>query len=174
MPQFCLNKFQVALWVFRFLFHTFYFRKTFSICQETENKGIGLKVSRCIYFVNRCQQLVLVTERRWHGWGNSQKSLVFCHIRAIVRFRLYREHKLSWRWKTESVLTTGQEVSNFQKVLFRLQIESVQTDFTGRDRYQKSFLPMSLVDGRVAGHLGPAVGLKTLSIHVCVCPHFGM
>ncbi len=27
---------------------------------------------------------------------------------------------------------------------------------------------------RVAGHLGPAVGLKTLSIHVCVCPHFGM
>ena len=31
-----------------------------------------------------------------------------------------------------------------------------------------------LVDGRVAGHLGDAVGLKTLSIHVCVCPHFGM
>ncbi len=30
------------------------------------------------------------------------------------------------------------------------------------------------VDGRVAGHLGAAVGLKTLSIHVCVCPHFGM
>ncbi len=30
------------------------------------------------------------------------------------------------------------------------------------------------VDGRVAGHLGDAVGLKTLSIHVCVCPHFGM
>ncbi len=26
----------------------------------------------------------------------------------------------------------------------------------------------------VAGHLGPAVGLKTLSIHVCICPHFGM
>ncbi len=35
-------------------------------------------------------------------------------------------------------------------------------------------LPWHLVDGRVAGHLGPAVGLKTLSIHVCVCPHFGM
>ncbi len=31
-----------------------------------------------------------------------------------------------------------------------------------------------LVDGRVAGHLGDAVGLKTLSIHVCICPHFGM
>ncbi len=31
-----------------------------------------------------------------------------------------------------------------------------------------------LIDGRVAGHLGDAVGLKTLSIHVCVCPHFGM
>ncbi len=31
-----------------------------------------------------------------------------------------------------------------------------------------------LVDGRVAGHLGAADGLKTLSIHVCVCPHFGM
>ncbi len=31
-----------------------------------------------------------------------------------------------------------------------------------------------LVDGRVAGHLGAAVGLKTLSIHVCICPHFGM
>ncbi len=31
-----------------------------------------------------------------------------------------------------------------------------------------------LVDGRGSGHLGPAVGLKTLSIHVCVCPHFGM
>ncbi len=31
-----------------------------------------------------------------------------------------------------------------------------------------------LFDGRVAGHLGDAVGLKTLSIHVCVCPHFGM
>ena len=31
-----------------------------------------------------------------------------------------------------------------------------------------------LVDCRVAGHLGDAVGLKTLSIHVCICPHFGM
>ncbi len=31
-----------------------------------------------------------------------------------------------------------------------------------------------IVDGRVAGHLGAANGLKTLSIHVCVCPHFGM
>ncbi len=31
-----------------------------------------------------------------------------------------------------------------------------------------------LVDGRGSGHLGPAVGLKTLSIHVCVCPHFRM
>ncbi len=31
-----------------------------------------------------------------------------------------------------------------------------------------------LVDGLVAGHLGAAVGLKTLSIHVCICPHFGM
>ena len=30
------------------------------------------------------------------------------------------------------------------------------------------------VDGRVAGHLGDAVGLKMLRIHVCVCPHFGM
>ncbi len=30
------------------------------------------------------------------------------------------------------------------------------------------------IDGRGSGHLGPAVGLKTLSIHVCVCPHFGM
>ncbi len=30
------------------------------------------------------------------------------------------------------------------------------------------------VDGHGSGHLGPAVGLKTLSIHVCVCPHFGM
>ncbi len=34
--------------------------------------------------------------------------------------------------------------------------------------------PAQVVDGRVAGHLGDAVGLKTLSIHVCVCPHFGM
>ncbi len=32
----------------------------------------------------------------------------------------------------------------------------------------------ALIDGRVAGHLGAAVGKKTLSIHVCVCPHFGM
>ncbi len=31
-----------------------------------------------------------------------------------------------------------------------------------------------LVDGRVAGHLSAADGLKTSSIHVCVCPHFGM
>ncbi len=31
-----------------------------------------------------------------------------------------------------------------------------------------------LIDGSVAGHLGTADGLKTLSIHVCVCPHFGM
>ncbi len=31
-----------------------------------------------------------------------------------------------------------------------------------------------IIDGRVAGHLGAADGLKTLSIHVCVCPHFGM
>ncbi len=31
-----------------------------------------------------------------------------------------------------------------------------------------------IVDGRVAGHLGAAVSLKTLGIHVCVCPHFGM
>ncbi len=30
------------------------------------------------------------------------------------------------------------------------------------------------IDGRVAGHLGAADGLKTSSIHVCVCPHFGM
>ncbi len=36
------------------------------------------------------------------------------------------------------------------------------------------FRPQKFIDGRVAGHLGPAVGLKTLSIHVCVCPHFGM
>ncbi len=34
--------------------------------------------------------------------------------------------------------------------------------------------PEPFVDGRVAGHLGAADGLKTLSIHVCVCPHFGM
>ncbi len=33
---------------------------------------------------------------------------------------------------------------------------------------------LQVIDGRVAGHLGPAVGLKTLSIHVCICPHFGM
>ncbi len=33
---------------------------------------------------------------------------------------------------------------------------------------------VKLIDGRVAGHLGAAVGLKTLSIHVCICPHFGM
>ena len=32
----------------------------------------------------------------------------------------------------------------------------------------------TVVDGRVAGHLGAADGLKTLSIHACVCPHFGM
>ncbi len=32
----------------------------------------------------------------------------------------------------------------------------------------------AVVDGHVAGHLGPTVGLKTLSIHVCICPHFGM
>ncbi len=31
-----------------------------------------------------------------------------------------------------------------------------------------------LIDGRIADHLGAADGLKTLSIHVCVCPHFGM
>ncbi len=30
------------------------------------------------------------------------------------------------------------------------------------------------VDGRVAGHLGAADGLKTSSIHVCICPYFGM
>ncbi len=33
---------------------------------------------------------------------------------------------------------------------------------------------LTLVDGRIAGHLGAADGLKTLSIHMCVCPHFGM
>ncbi len=32
----------------------------------------------------------------------------------------------------------------------------------------------TLIDGRGSGHLGPTVGLKTLSIHVCICPHFGM
>ncbi len=31
-----------------------------------------------------------------------------------------------------------------------------------------------LIDDRAAGHLGAADGLKTLRIHVCVCPHFGM
>ncbi len=31
-----------------------------------------------------------------------------------------------------------------------------------------------LIDGRIAGHLGAADSLKTSSIHVCVCPHFGM
>ncbi len=30
------------------------------------------------------------------------------------------------------------------------------------------------VNGRVAGHLGAADGLKTSSIHVCIGPHFGM
>ena len=35
-------------------------------------------------------------------------------------------------------------------------------------------LIMLVFDGRVAGHLGAADGLKTLSIHMCVCPHFGM
>ncbi len=30
------------------------------------------------------------------------------------------------------------------------------------------------IDGRVAGHIGAAVSLKTLSIHVCICPHFRM
>ncbi len=35
-------------------------------------------------------------------------------------------------------------------------------------------MPPSIFDGRVAGHLGAAVSLKTLSIHVCVCPHFRM
>ncbi len=32
----------------------------------------------------------------------------------------------------------------------------------------------TLIDGRVASHLGDAVSLKTLSIHVCICPYFGM
>ncbi len=32
----------------------------------------------------------------------------------------------------------------------------------------------AIVDGRVAGHLGAADSLKTSSIHVCICPHFGM
>ncbi len=32
----------------------------------------------------------------------------------------------------------------------------------------------NLVDGRVAGHLGASDGLKTLSLHVCVCLHFVM
>ncbi len=36
-----------------------------------------------------------------------------------------------------------------------------------------------IIDGRAAGHLGAAYldaanGLKTSSIHVCICPHFGM
>ncbi len=31
-----------------------------------------------------------------------------------------------------------------------------------------------VIDGRVAGHLGAVDGLKTSSIHVCVCPLFGM
>ncbi len=35
-------------------------------------------------------------------------------------------------------------------------------------------LTTEVIDGRVAGHLGAADGLKTLSIHVCICPHFGM
>ncbi len=39
---------------------------------------------------------------------------------------------------------------------------------------RKATRTLNFVDGRVAGHLGAAVGLKTLSIHVCVCPHFGM
>ncbi len=37
-----------------------------------------------------------------------------------------------------------------------------------------STLTADIFDGRVAGHLGAADGLKTSSIHVCVCPHFGM
>ena len=36
------------------------------------------------------------------------------------------------------------------------------------------FHVLNLVDGRIAGHLGAAVSLKTLSIHVCICPHFGI
>ncbi len=32
----------------------------------------------------------------------------------------------------------------------------------------------NVFDGRVADHLGDAVSLKTLSIHVCICPNFGM
>ncbi len=35
-------------------------------------------------------------------------------------------------------------------------------------------MSLSVVDDRVPGHLGDAVGLKTLSIHVCIYPQFGM
>ncbi len=45
----------------------------------------------------------------------------------------------------------------------------VRGAFQTLDRWSSMFF-----DGRVAGHLGAAVGLKTLSIHVCICPHFGM
>ncbi len=33
---------------------------------------------------------------------------------------------------------------------------------------------VQIVDGRAAGHLGAADGLKTSSIHVCVCPHWNV
>ncbi len=58
-----------------------------------------------------------------------------------------------------SILLTG-EVRTSKKIL--LSFGSVVVIF------------VMIFDGRVAGHLGAAVGLKTLSIHVCVCPHFGM
>ncbi len=49
-----------------------------------------------------------------------------------------------------------------------------QSQVCVRSLEQERPLEIWLFDGRVAGHLGPTVGLKTLSIHVCVCPHFGM
>ena len=42
------------------------------------------------------------------------------------------------------------------------------------DKRHADGVAFRIFDGRVAGHLGDAVGLRTLSIHVCVCPHFGM
>ncbi len=50
-----------------------------------------------------------------------------------------------------------------------LAFEIIDSEFLG-----SVSLDSKLVDGRVAGHLGAAVGLKTLSIYVCICPHFGM
>ncbi len=74
---------------------------------------------------------------------------------------------------TASVDLRGAQLVLQLQVWFQLSCET-DVQCSNKVLLKNSLMELAVIDGRGSGHLGPAVGLKTLSIHVCVCPHFRM